>query len=147
MSRSGMCEDGDDSNWGYICFRGAVKKAVEGKRGQAFIKELIEALDAMPVKELIEDELEHEGQYCAMGAVGAARGIEMSNIDVYDYDKIGEIFGIAPTLVREIEYENDTAACYAKPEEQGAKRWQAVRNWAQAQLKKTDEELVKGETK
>lgn len=134
MGRHGMVEDCDHT-WSFICFRGAVKKAIEGKRGQAFLKELIAALDSMPNKVLIAEELEHEGEYCAMGAVGAARGIDMSEIDVHDYDAIAKIFGIAPTLVREIEFENDTAAYYAKPEEQGAKRWQIVRNWAESQLK------------
>ena len=51
MSRHGYIDfDGDDpleeGRW-----RGAMKAAMRGKRGQAFFQELIEALDAMPVRE------------------------------------------------------------------------------------------------
>jgi hypothetical protein len=46
MSRSGYDESCDD-NWGLICWRGAVASALRGRRGQAFLRELVDALDAV----------------------------------------------------------------------------------------------------
>jgi hypothetical protein len=47
MSRSGYSDD--HSEWDLIRWRGAVASAIRGKRGQAFLRELLVALDAMPV--------------------------------------------------------------------------------------------------
>ncbi len=46
MSRSGYVDDID--NLALINWRGAVKSAIQGKRGQAFLRALVDALDAMP---------------------------------------------------------------------------------------------------
>lgn len=138
MSRHGMVDDWepDDSSdqWRQICFRGSIKKAIKGKRGQAFLRELIAALDAMPVKKLIAEELEHEGEYCAMGCVGKARGIDMSNLDPYDVEKMSKIFGIAPNMIREIEFINDETVYWSNDEIPEIKRWNVVRQWAESQL-------------
>ena len=56
MSRSGYSEDCDD----YLAMGRAIavrNKAMRGKRGRAFLAELLAVLDAMPVKELIREEL------------------------------------------------------------------------------------------
>jgi len=60
MSRSGYIEDWDDQ-WGLICYRGAVKSAIRGRRGQAFLREMLAALDALPEKRLITEELVIDG--------------------------------------------------------------------------------------
>jgi len=60
MSRSGYTEDNDDQ-WALIRWRGAVKSAMRGKRGQAFLRELLAALDAMSVKRLIANDLVFDG--------------------------------------------------------------------------------------
>lgn len=44
MSRSGYNDDCD--GWALIRWRGAVNSAINGKRGQAFLRELVAALDA-----------------------------------------------------------------------------------------------------
>lgn len=51
MSRSGYVDDGEQ--WDMIRWRGAVNSAIRGKRGQAFLRELRDALDAMPEKRLV----------------------------------------------------------------------------------------------
>ena len=71
MSRSGYIDDFDDQ-WSLICWRGAVKSAIRGKRGQSFLRELRDALDAMPIKKLISDDLVRDGEVCAIGAVADA---------------------------------------------------------------------------
>lgn len=48
MSRSGYSNDGEN----IAMWRGQVASAIRGKRGQAFLRELVEALDAMPEKRL-----------------------------------------------------------------------------------------------
>ena len=130
MSRSGYIEDGDD-NWSLIRWRGAVKSAIKGQRGQQLLRELAGALDAMPVKELIADDLVRDGEYCALGVVGAFRGIDMSNIDAYDCDEVAEIFGIAPALAAEIEFRNDEAGFF---DESGSRRWSRMRRWVSFNL-------------
>lgn len=79
MSRSGYTDDGLDS-WQVIRWRGAVASAIRGRRGQALLTELLAALDAMPVKELIKEQLVEDGAVCALGALGRARGVDMSAI-------------------------------------------------------------------
>lgn len=118
MSRSGYSEDCEQ--WDLIRYRGAVKSAIRGKRGQAFLNEMLAALDAMPVKRLITDKLiapdrvsfAHWGlieaeSVCAIGAVGNARNIDMSGIDPHDPETVAGKFGIADALAKEIVYEND----------------------------------------
>lgn len=138
MSRHGMSEcDGFDSRedyWAYIRYRGAVNSAIRGKRGQAFLRELVASLDALPEKKLIEGELQNaNGEVCAIGSVGRARGIDMSSLDVYDSQAIAEVFGISEKLVREIEFINDDCV-YARKDEKDVKRWEKVRDWAESEL-------------
>lgn len=129
MSRSGYCDDQED-NWRHICWRGAVNSAIKGKRGQAFLIELAEAMDAMPVKRLVTEDLQADGEFCTLGVVGNARNMDMSIIDPDDAEAVAERFGLAEAMVREIVYENDE---YFRetPEE----RWIRMRNWVSKQIK------------
>lgn len=130
MSRSGYHEDCDD-NWGLIKWRGQVASAIRGKRGQAFLRELVDALDAMPEKKLIAGALECPDGVCAIGAVGARRGLPMANLDIEDADLLGDKFGIASQMVKEIEYENDEVG---PDNETPEARWHRVRKWAESKL-------------
>lgn len=132
MSRSGYTDD-CCSEWAMICWRGAVASAIRGRRGQALLRELLEALDAMPEKKLIAHELESDGQYCALGTVGAKRGLNMSEIDPDEPDQVAAALGVAPALVQEIEYINDEWGIY--PHKDDESRWRRVRQWVQEQIK------------
>jgi hypothetical protein len=138
MSRSGYV-DGFDDNWRQIIYRGQVASAIKGRRGQAFLRELIEALDALPEKELIADQLVDnelicdDSRVCALGAVGLRRGIEMRGLDPEDHDALAQTFGIARRMVAEIEWENDEA--FWAGQETPEHRWRRVRAWAQDNLK------------
>lgn len=105
MSRSGYSEDCD--GWALIRWRGAVSSSIRGKRGQQLLRETLAALDAMPVKELIAHELAKEGEYCTLGVVGKARGMDLESLDPEDREVVAGAFGIAPALAAEIVYEND----------------------------------------
>lgn len=107
MSRSGYSDDIDD-NWSWIRWRGYVASAMRGKRGQAFLREMLAAMDAMPEKKLIANDLETaDGAVCAIGSVGKARGIDMSSLDPEDYSTVAATFGINEKLAQEIVYMND----------------------------------------
>lgn len=107
MSRSGYSEDCDDQ-WAMIRWRGAVASAFRGKKGQAFVQELIDCLDAMPNKRLIRHDLEtKEGDFCTLGVCGKARGIDMTSIDPEDYYQVANAFEVNEKLVQEIVYFND----------------------------------------
>ncbi len=131
MSRAGYTEDCED-NWALIRWRGQVASTIRGKRGQAFLRELVDALDAMPEKKLIAHDLERDGNVCAIGSVGVQRGTDMSALDPDDYDTVSGVFGIPHQLVREIEYMNDEGFYAPTPEE----RWSKMRAWAASLLRK-----------
>lgn len=133
MSRSGYSEDLDSLDLGR--WRGQVKSAMRGKRGQAFFRDLIAALDALPEKRLVSGNLEKDGEVCALGALGRYRGIGLGELDTYDYDSLGETFSIAHQLAQETMYENDERT--GTPEQ----RWGRIRDWAARQIRVTPEEL------
>jgi hypothetical protein len=130
VSRSGYSDDCDES---IGLWRGAVAKAIKGKRGQAFLRELAEAMDAMPEKKLIKDVLESDGCFCTLGVVGAARGMDMSKVDYEDAESVGYAFGISRAMAAEIEFENDEMSDYVYgvgyERETDEKRWARMRKW------------------
>lgn len=130
MSRSGYVDDGEQ--WGLIRWRGQVASAIRGKRGQRLLIDLYKALDAMPVKELIANELETtDGAVCALGAAGKDRGLDMKDVDVEDYDAVAALFGVAHQLAQEIMYWNDEGAFNETP----AQRYERMKKWVLAQIK------------
>lgn len=130
MSRSGYVDDLDP--WDLIKWRGRVSSAIRGNRGQLLLRDLLAALDAMPKKALIRDELETvEGDVCALGAVGVARGLDMSALDPSEPDDIADALNIATPLAKEIAYFNDEVFWSATPEQ----RWQRMRDWVAEKIK------------
>lgn len=132
MSRSGYSDDCDD-HWQSIMWSGAVKSAIRGKRGQAFLRELADAMDAMPDKSLIEDELiNKEGHCCTIGVVCKARGISVEGVDVYDAGAVGKLVGIARSMAAEIEYYNDEWGSHNQTPQE---RWKRMRKWVDEHIK------------
>jgi hypothetical protein len=137
MSRSGYCDDWDGDDWQTALAMGAVASAMRGKRGQRFFRDLVAALDAMPAKRLIANDLIREDStgyenVCALGALGKARGMDLKPLNPDDPHRVGEAFDISTTLAREVVYENDEAAWGSETPEQ---RWSRVRNWAVSKIK------------
>jgi hypothetical protein len=150
MSRSGY-DDCDCDNQSLYLYRANVDRAFDGKRGQAFLKEMLAAMDAMPEKRLISFGFEiaeprypgeRIGDVCALGTVSKSRGIKMPDVDPEDTDyAIGEIaskrLGIAECMAREIMYMNDEFHNHRKtetPEE----RFARMRNWVEKQIRKAE---------
>lgn len=133
MNRSGYTEDCE--GWDLIKWRGQVASAIRGKRGQAFLRELLEAMDAMPEKRLIAHELRQSGEVCALGSLGAKRGIELEALDPEDYDKLADTFGVAHQVIQELEFMNDEAWFGFGENENPEHRWQRMRDWTASKLK------------
>ena len=136
MSRSGYSDDGPEGIEGTQranCYIGAVRSALLGKRGQALLREMREALDAMPVKTLIAEELVRpSGEVCALGAVGVRRDLPgLDSLDEEEHEDVARAFNVAEALVREIAYENDEMA----PQDP-AGRWTYMRQWVEEQIVK-----------
>lgn len=142
MSRSGYMDDWDGDDWQAALCLGRVARAMKGKRGQAFLKEMLAALDAMPEKQLITNELETtEGAVCAIGSVGKARGVDMTKLDPEDPDGVAAAFGIAPSMAREIVYMNDEGGDY---EETPEARFIRLRSWVARQIRAAAPESPQG---
>ena len=132
MGRSGYTDDCD--NWALIRWRGAVKQSIGGQRGQAVLRELVQALDALPEKRLGSQSLvTTDGDYCTLGALGLARGINLELIDSDDREAVARAFGVAEALAAEIMWLNDemypNLGCTAEV------RWEHMRAWLVENLK------------
>lgn len=130
MSRSGYSDDCEQ--WSLIRWRGAVNSAIKGRRGQEFLKEMLAAMDALPKKKLIANELEQDGAVCALGAVGVARGVPMAGLDPEDHETVAAAFGIPHALACEVVYMNDDWFYRDTPEE----RFEKMHRWIERQIYK-----------
>lgn len=130
MNRSGN-DDGRD-NLGL--WRQAVARAIHGKRGQAFMREMEAALAALPAKRLITGNLVSYGDCCALGAVALARELDVDGLAEYDLDRdiMADTFGIAPAMVAEIMFENDEAGSYLG--ETPERRYDRVLAWVRSEM-------------
>ena len=132
MSRSGYTYDVDQ--WQSIMWHGQVASSIRGKRGQEFLRALLAAFDEMPDKRLIADDLERGGQVCAIGALGRARGVDMSKLDPDDDCSVAASFNIATPLACEIFFMNDELIQNETPEQ----RWSRMRNYVASLVRKDE---------
>lgn len=162
MSRSGYTDD-IDNHWHHIMWRGRVASSIRGKRGQALLRDLLAALDAMPDKRLYPNSFATvSGEYCTLGVLGAARGTKMD--DLGDAEEgcnewlVADRFGVAAPLVQEIMYMNDEwvddykfvdveicgpvrpwerhrRSVYMNDDTAPQRRWRVMRNWVAEQIK------------
>jgi hypothetical protein len=142
MSRANYTDESDDQ-WAQVMWRGAVASAIKGKRGQAFLREMLVALDSLPEKKLISGKLQDETDdtaVCSLGAVGRLRGVDLKGFNpegdeddcCYELDTEGlaGVLKISDALTREIMYMNDDAYSINNAEE----RWMRMRAWVERQI-------------
>lgn len=123
MSRSGYSDDCEN----VALWRSAVRRATTGYRGQHLLKKLRDALDAMPRKRLIADEIQNaDGDVCAFGALDPT-------FKEYDAEYLAPHFGIARALAAEIVYMNDEAESWRR-DETPEQRWVRMRAWVEKQI-------------
>lgn len=134
MSRSNYSDDCCGSE--LYLYRGSVDRAIAGRRGQAFLREMVEALEAMPFKRLAAGLVfdVESGERCAMGAVVAARGIDVVEVlgrvnQEQDAGFTASVLDIAESLAREIAFENDEEFF------DGEDRYEHMLEWAKARLR------------
>ena len=135
MSRSGYSDYdsyNDNPNWDMIRCAGALNSAIKGKRGQGFLREMLSALDAMPVRELHKDILVEDGCVCAMGAVAVARGVDVSEVDPEESEEVAKALNISDALARYVAYLNDE---HGQSRETPAARWGRMRVWVAEQIR------------
>lgn len=138
MSRSGYTDDYDDDGEGGL-WRGAVASAINGKRGQALLRELADALDAMSDKSLARKSLvTADGEFCALGVLGAKRGLPITDVDPENWNAVAKLFGVAPAMIREIVFINDEKAIrnftIIDPNH-AYQRWHYMRGWVAEHIK------------
>lgn len=81
MSRGYIEGEGDETNPVHLIMHTWVQRAIKGKRGQRLLHDLADALDAMPEKRLVRHSFACESGVCPMGALGRARGVDMSYLE------------------------------------------------------------------
>lgn len=155
MSRHGYSDDFGDED-GQLAmgrWQAQLKSSIRGKRGQAFFRSLVEALDALPEKSLVANSLEtNEGAVCAFGALARHKGVDVKALNIgseysdddredSDWDKLAGAFNITQQLTREVMYTNDEVWTGASEADTGTVRWQKVRAWAARQIVPTEAEL------
>lgn len=75
------------------------------------------------------------GDVCALGALGLARGMDMTHLDPSDPEFVADAFGVAHQLAREVIWENDENCRGCTPEQ----RFERLRNWVEKQIIKTQQ--------
>lgn len=132
MSRSGYSDDYEYMD----LYRASVDRALYGRRGQQFLRELATAMDAMPVKRLIAHELVHpiSGECCTLGVVCKAKNIDVTEVDLEDAERVGNLVNIARSMAAEIEYENDERG---GRDETPEARWIRMRKWVAENIKES----------
>lgn len=124
MSRSGY-SDGDDCDSDAMLrmygWQANVQRCIGGRKGQAFMWELYQSLEALPKKELITGALvdTNTQSVCSLGAVAVHRGMSIpaefcttgapdDEPDEFEFAQaMGPLFGLKDMLAREVMYIND----------------------------------------
>lgn len=115
------------------------QRSLRGKKGQAELRVLRDALLALPEKRLISGALERDGDVCAIACYGKFKGIDLepfkSQPDDWDEDDIESdqvgIEGGMPRLVAwKVVEMNDMEFDHLSPE----KRYERMLAWVERQL-------------
>lgn len=150
MTRGYIEGDGDEENPAYYLAHTWAERAMAGKRGQRLLHDLLAALDAMPEKRLVASSFACESGVCSLGALGRARGLDLSELEDIaqkigedwfgDAERVGELnqaaaatFDAAKSLVAEIMWRNDGADFVIVETPQ--QRWARMRAWVQSKLR------------
>jgi hypothetical protein len=84
------------------------QRSINGKAGQKALRELEQALVALPDKRLIAGELQTaDGEVCAIGALLKYRGIEKTEADPEEMEEVGIELGLPPLVAWKVVCQND----------------------------------------
>jgi hypothetical protein len=144
MGRHGLCDSSDiEDTLQFGRWRGAVASAIRGRRGQQFLRELLTALDALPLPRLIAKDLQNDhGETCALGSVGKCRGLNMSEIDIEDYGQVAQEFDLNEKLAQEVMFVNDEWGYGGNTVPAMERRFKVVREWALSNIRSKGQLVV-----
>lgn len=134
MSRCGYGDYEPDYDNAAALWERSVKNALCGRRGQAFLRELGAALEALPVKRLIANSFVEDGEVCALGALATHRRVDMSDLDPDDYylaEEAANRLGIARCLAAEVMWLNDELS---PRDETPERRYERMLRWTRENL-------------
>lgn len=136
MSRIDIDEEGDaeEDFPGQAAFYHAnTARSLQGKKGQASLRELEQALLALPEKRLVSGEFETpEGEVCAIGALKRFKGVEHVEHDPStDMDLVGEELGMPRLVAWMVVARNDHSFEDLNDDE----RYRAMLGWVRHQLR------------
>lgn len=136
-------EDAGEEGIPYGLWRNIVNRAIHGKRGQQALRELEQALLALPHKRLIDGELCDRRDVCVVGALGLYRKVQAGMTPEQALDDLPFIdtdfdtawygrdeLGLTETLAWELGRINDEKFAKLTPEE----RYEAMLAWVRDQL-------------
>jgi hypothetical protein len=144
--------DGPEYNNAWELYEKAIDNAKKGKRGQKLLRELADALDALPVKRLVAGRfVRADGEVCTLGALAMARGVEADKLAHLDQlaHRIDSDGDYGPELVEPLRREAsevfDVARCLAghimdrndggPDNETSEQRFSRMRFWVAEQIK------------
>jgi hypothetical protein len=128
------------------------RRSIKGKAGQKALRELEQALVALPEKRLIADALQDaEGEVCAIGALAKYRGIDKTESDPEEMEEVGVDLGMPRLVAWKVVCVNDVEIDGHHVEVFGPHRWgqklwayvaptpeeryQQMLNWVREQIK------------
>ena len=83
------------------------RRSIKGAKGQQALRELRDALLALPTKRLISGALESNGEFCAIGAYAKAKGLTLAQFGEDEHERAGEEAGMPRLVSWKVVYEND----------------------------------------
>lgn len=129
-----------------------IRAAIKGKRGQAILRDLREALLSLPEKRLIEGAICNApseaaarpvAEFCAVGALAFYRGVKSGKApadvieslpqgeqDDWTTIRLGRSLGMSDTLAWDLAYKNDETFADLTPEQ----RYEKYLAWVESQI-------------
>lgn len=144
MSR-GDCSDMDEFPGQLELYRANTDRAISGKRGQKFLRELRDALLILPQKRLIVADFSNGGEVCALGALAVKRRLDEGKTRDDALEEVAHEFneqeteyvasglGTCFNLAWEIMYLNDDPDRFGRMTQE--ERYNAMLGWVESALK------------
>lgn len=144
----GEIDDADDQRR-YNLHQGVIAKQMRSRKGQAFLRELIASLEALPEKRLVNDAVAKDGCVCGLGAIALRRRVDAGEdrdavladlanveVDVRDGDEhVSEWaereLGAQQNVASAIAWTTDADEGTITPEQ----RYERVLSWAKSQVR------------
>jgi hypothetical protein len=108
------------------------RRSLQGKEGQAELRELRAALLALPEKRLVRGVLvDGEGCVCAVGAYAKYKGLDLHTFDPEDHsDEVGIVAGMPKLVAWKVVEMNDFDFDHLTPE----RRYVKMLDWVESQI-------------